>query len=75
MTIGLSFSKPIISLKIFNQENKSNPSLSNKLSHFKDFSTFKHFSFENLQSSDFYFLTLHKKQKIYSYLLNCSNLL
>ena len=38
MSIGLSFFKPIISLKIFNYENKSNSSLSNKLLCFKDFS-------------------------------------
>ena len=75
MSIGLSFSKPIISLKIFNYENKSNSSLSNKLSCFKYFSRFKHFSFKNVQSSDFNFLTLCKKQKISSYILNCSNIL
>ena len=31
MSIDISLSKPIISLKIFNYENKSNPSLYNKL--------------------------------------------
>jgi len=75
MSIGLSFSKHIISLKIFNYGNKSNSSLSNKLSCFKDFSKFKHFSFKNVQSSDFNFLTLDKKQNISSYILNHSNLL
>ena len=43
MSIDLSFSKSIISLKIFNYENKLNSSLSNKLSCFKDISRFKHF--------------------------------
>lgn len=47
MSIGLSFSKQIISLRIFNYEIKSNPSISNKLSCFKDFLSFKHFSFKN----------------------------
>ena len=54
MSIDLSFSKPIISRKIFNYEIKSNPSISNKLSCFKDFSSFKHFSFKNEIS------TIHK---------------
>ena len=53
MLIGLLFSKPIIFLKIFNSKNKLNLSISNKLSYFKDFSRFKHFSFKNVQSSDF----------------------
>ena len=53
--IGLSFSKLIISLKIFNSANKLNPSISNRLLCFKDFSMFKHFSFTNTQSSDFNF--------------------
>jgi len=52
MSISLSFFKPIVYLKIFNSENKSNPSISNKLSRFKYFSMFKHFSFKNVQSSD-----------------------
>jgi len=60
MSIGLSFSKSIIFLKIFNFENKSNPSIS-ELSYFKHFSRFKIFSFKN--DSDFNFLTLNKKQK------------
>ena len=47
MSIGLSSSKPIISLEIFNSEIKSNTSISNKLSCFKDFSSFKHFFFKN----------------------------
>ena len=38
MSIGLSFSNPIISIKIFISENKSNSSRSNKLSCFKYFS-------------------------------------
>jgi len=38
MSIGLSLSNPIISLEIFNYENKSKPSRSNKLSCFKYFS-------------------------------------
>ena len=38
MSIGLLFSNPIISFKIFNFENKSKPSRSNKLSCFKYFS-------------------------------------
>jgi len=63
MSIGLSFFKPIISLKIFNYENKSNPSISKKLSCFKDFSRFKHFSLRKVQSTDFSFLTLNKKHK------------
>ena len=46
MLIGLSFFKPRISLKIFNFEIKSNPSIS-KLSCFQDFSRFKHLSFIN----------------------------
>ena len=37
MSIGLSFSKPIICLKIFNFEIKSNPSISKELSCFTDF--------------------------------------
>ena len=37
MSIDLSFSNPIISFKIFNSENKSKPSKSNKLSCFKYF--------------------------------------
>ena len=37
MSIGLPFSNPIISFKIFNSENKSKPSKSNKLSCFKYF--------------------------------------
>ena len=37
MSIGLSFSNPIISFKILNFENKSKPSRSNKLSCFKYF--------------------------------------
>ena len=45
MSVGLSSSKPIIFLKIFNSENKSNSSIFNKLSCFKYFSMFKHFSF------------------------------
>jgi len=61
MSICLSFSKSIIYFKIFNSENKSNSSISNKLSCFKDFSKFKHFSFKNEQSNDFSLLTLHKK--------------
>ena len=37
MLIDLSFFKPIIFLKVFNSEIKSNPSISNKLSYFNDF--------------------------------------
>ena len=48
------FSSAIIFLKTFNSEIKSNPSISNKLSCFKDFSSFKHFSFKNEIS------TIHK---------------
>ena len=48
MLIDLSFFKPIIFLKIFNYKNKSNPSISNKLSCFIDFSRFKHFSFKTV---------------------------
>ena len=33
------------------------------------------FSFKNVLSSDFNFLTLHKKQKLSSHIQNCSNLL
>ena len=46
MSIHLSFSKPIISLKIFNFEIKLNSSISNKLSCFKNFSSFNHFFFQ-----------------------------
>jgi len=53
MLIGLSFSKPI----------KSNPSLFNTLSCFKEFSMCKHFSLKNVQCSDFNFLTLNKKHE------------
>jgi len=48
MSIDLSFFKLIISLKMFNYENKSNPSLSNKLSCFKDVARFKHFFFQKM---------------------------
>ena len=61
MSIDLLFSNPIISFKIFNSENKSNPSTSNKLLFFKDFSRFRHFSYKSVQSSNFNFLTLNKK--------------
>ena len=47
MSIGLSFSKLVIFLKIFNYEIKSNSSMSNKLSCFKHFSRFKLFFFKN----------------------------
>ena len=70
MSIDLSFSKPIIFLKIFNFENKSNPSISNKLSCFKDFSRLKYFSFKNIQSNDYNLLTVNKKPNISSYILN-----
>jgi len=50
MSIGLLFSKPVISLKIFNYENKSNLSLPNKLSCFKDFQSLSIFSFKSVQS-------------------------
>ena len=53
MSIGLSFSNPIISFKIFNFENKSKPSRSNKLSCFKYFSRFKHFSFKSTHPNNF----------------------
>ena len=53
MSIGLSFSKPIISFKIFNCENKSNSLISNKLSCFKDFSRFKHFSLKKCSEFNF----------------------
>jgi len=65
LSISLSFSKPIISLKIFNYENKSNSSRSNKLSCLEDFSIFKHFSFKNVQSRDCNFLTPHKKKYLH----------
>jgi len=75
MSIDLLFFKPIISMKIFNHESKSNPLISNILSCFKVFSKFKHFSFQIVQSSDFNFLILNKKSTIFSYILNCLNLL
>ena len=71
MSISLSFSNLIISFKIFNSENKSKPSRSNKLSCFKDFSRFKHFCFKSTQPNNFKFLILNKKLKISSYILNC----
>ena len=74
MSIGLSFFNPIISFKIFNSENKSKPSRSNKSSRFKYFSRFKHFSFKSTQPNNFKFLILNKKPKISSHILNCSNL-
>ena len=61
MSIGLLFSNPIISFKIFNSENKSKPSRSNKLSCFKYFSRFKLFSFKSTQHNNFKFLILNKK--------------
>ena len=74
MSIDLLFSNPIISFKIFDSENKSKPSRSNKLSCFKYFSRFKHFSFKSIQLNYFNFLILNKKSKIYLYILNCLNL-
>ena len=68
MLIDLSFYNPIISFKIFNSKNKSKPSRSNKLSCFKYFSKFKHFSFKSTQSNNFKFLILNKKPKISSYI-------
>ena len=55
MSIGLSFSKPIIFLKIFNYEIKSNPSIYNKLLCFKDFSKFKH-----LKKMKYLHIVIHK---------------
>jgi len=74
MLIDLSFFNLTISFKIFNSENKSKPSKSNKLSCLKYFSRFKHFSFKSTQPNNLKFLILNKKPKIFSYILNCSTL-
>ena len=57
MSIGLSFSNPIISFKTFNSENKSKPSIFNTLLCFKYFS-FKEDS--HVLSNSFSFIFSYK---------------
>ena len=72
MSIVLLFSNLIISFKILNYENKSKTLRFNKLSSFQDILRFRHFSFKSTRADDINFLILNKK--IFSYILNCSNL-
>ena len=73
MLIGFSFFKLIIFLRYLILS-----SIFNKLSCFKDFSKFKHFSFKNVQSIQF-FNTKYKTKNIFIYfklfksILKCGN--
>ena len=71
MSIGALFFICKISFKTFSSKNKSKPSRSC----FRKSSRLRYLFCKPSSSSDFYFLKLNKKPRIFLYIRNCSNLL
>jgi hypothetical protein len=66
--VFLFFSICITSLKTFNSENKSKPSISIEFLYVRALSRQRHLSFKLSSSNDFNFLKLNRKPKSSSYI-------